>query len=93
MRELHNLKPAHIVALRLIAVGLPVHEAAQAIGISSTFMSTVKNSRQGREYLAELNALADDYAAQIVALGLSTTLIRGAKGCLVGSQSTFRQAV
>lgn len=55
----------------MIAVGLPVHEAAGAIGISSTFMSTVKNSRQGREYLAELNALADNYAACIVALGIT----------------------
>ncbi len=79
MKELRRLKPSHRQAIRLITAGLPVKDAADLIGISRTFMSTVYRSDVGREYALHLEEKADDYVACLIALGLVPSQICSAK--------------
>ena len=77
---LKNLTPRHEHALRLIALGLPVGEAAQVIGISEPRMSWIYHSAQGRAFVLALYAAANDYTARMLALGLTPRHISAAPG-------------
>tara|TARA_R110001592_G_scaffold4251_2_gene23823 strand:+ start:654 stop:920 length:267 start_codon:yes stop_codon:yes gene_type:complete len=79
MKELRILKPSHRQAIRLIAAGLPVKDAAALIGISATFMSTVYRSDVGQDFALHLEEKADDYVACMIALGLVPEHICSAK--------------
>jgi len=70
MSSPHILKPSHMAAIRLIFLGMPVKEAADLIGVSHTYMSTVYRSRQGQEFALYLQNLANVYTARMLALGL-----------------------
>lgn len=63
-------------AIRLIVLGLPVKEAADLIGVSHTYMSSVYRSSQGREFALALYAAANDYTARMLALGLMPRHLR-----------------
>ena len=80
MRVLHKLKPSHYVALRLIALGMSVREAAELIGISPTYLSTIKSSELGQAYILKLHALANEYTARLMALGLTPAHILQSSG-------------
>ena len=77
---LKNLTPRHEYALRLIALGLPVGEAAQVIGISEPRMSWIYHSTKGRAFILALYAAANDYTARMLALGLTPRHISAAPG-------------
>jgi len=66
-----------MAAIRLIFLGMPVKEAAEHIGISRTFMSTVYRSEVGQEYLKHLMGITNSYVAAMVALGLTPADIVG----------------
>lgn len=71
MRELRILKHSHMNAIRLIALGMPVQDAADLIGVSRSYMSTIYRSRQGQEFALALYAMANEYTARMLALGLT----------------------
>lgn len=73
----HILKPSHIAAIRLIFLGMSVKEAAQHIGVSRVWMSTIYHSEAGKAYLKHLMDKTDQYAAALVALGLMPADIVG----------------
>ncbi len=77
MHDLRILKPSHMNAIRLIALGMPVKDAADLIGVSHTYMSTVYRSRQGQEFALALYAAANEYTARMLALGLMPRHIAG----------------
>lgn len=77
---LKNLTPRHEYALRLIALGMTVRDAADVIGMSEQRMSWIYHSEQGRAFVLALYAAANDYTARMLALGLTPRHISAAPG-------------
>lgn len=75
-----KLSPRHRVALRCIVSGMPVGDAAALIGLSPQRTSHVYRSPAGQAYAMYLEALADDYVARMLALGLTPQHIASAVG-------------
>ena len=75
-----ELTPRHMQALRLIVAGLPVGEASKAVGLTHWRMSQVYRSELGMEYVRYLHSLADNYAAIMIALGITPGDISRATG-------------
>ena len=67
----NKLSPRHMIALRLIYAGLSIGEAAAAIGLSAHRMQFIARCGPGAEYIRHLQALSDNYAAIMVALGIT----------------------
>lgn len=75
-----RLSPRHRMAIRAITSGMAVTDAAQWIGLSRVRMSQVYRSPAGQAYAMYLEALADDYVARMLALGLTPQHIASAVG-------------
>lgn len=87
-----SLSPRHMIAIRLIFAGLPIGEAGAAIGISKWRMATVLHSVPGQEYVRHLQSLADNYAAIMVALGITPgDIARAVDGGRYHVKATRRQ--
>ena len=77
---LQTLSPRHRQAIRCIVAGLSTCDAAALVGLSPERMSTVYRSPLGQGYALYLEALADDYVARMLALGLTPQHIASAVG-------------
>lgn len=75
-----KLSPRHRQALRCIVSGMAVGDAAALIGLSPQRTSHVYRSPAGQAYAMYLEALADDYVARMLALGLTPQHIAAAVG-------------
>jgi len=75
-----RLSPRHEQALRLIALGMTINDAAELIGIGPERMSTVYRSDPGQRFILALYAAANDYTARMLALGLTPRHISAAPG-------------
>ena len=77
---LKNLSPKHRQGIRAIVSGLSTNAASEWVGLSPERMSTVYRSPAGQAYAMYLEALADDYVARMLALGLTPQHIAAAVG-------------
>lgn len=75
-----RLTPRHEQALILVALGFPIVDAAHLIGITPQRMSSVYRSALGQSFVLALQAKAIDYAARMIALGLTPQHIASAQG-------------
>ena len=75
-----KLSPRHRQAIRAIVSGQAVTVAAAWVGMSQIRLSRVYRSPKGQEYAMYLEALADDYVARMLALGLTPQHIASAVG-------------
>jgi len=75
-----KLSPRHRQAIRAIVSGLPFHDAAAWVGLSPQRMSTVYRSAAGQAFALHLEALANDYVARMLALGITPQHIASAVG-------------
>ena len=75
-----SLTPRLRQAIRCIVAGMTTRDASELIGISETRMSQVYRSPLGQGYALYLEALADDYVARMLALGLTPQHIASAVG-------------
>lgn len=79
-RQPIRLSPRHRQGIRAIVSGLPVQDAATWIGLSLERMSTVYRSPAGQAFALHLEALANDYVARMLALGITPQHIASAVG-------------
>lgn len=75
-----KLHPRHRQAIRAIVSGCAVGVASEWVGLSQERMSRVYRSPAGQAYAMYLEALADDYVARMLALGLTPQHIAAAVG-------------
>ena len=75
-----RLSPRHEQALRLIALGMSTQDAAELIGIGPERMSTIYRSPVGQSFVLALYAMANDYTARMLALGLTPRHLSSAQG-------------
>lgn len=75
-----KLSPRHRQAIRAIVSGATVTACAEWVGLSQERLSRVYRSPKGQAYAMYLEALADDYVARMLALGLTPQHIASAVG-------------
>lgn len=83
-----TLTPKHRQAIRLIVLGMPVGEVAALFNVSFTRMSQVYRCDLGQAFALHLEALANDYVARMLALGLTPRHISSAKGGGIAPERT-----
>ena len=69
-------------------LGMSVTDAAALLGVSQPRLSIIYRSEPGQAFALHLEALANDYVARMLALGLTPRHISAAKGGGVAPERT-----
>lgn len=77
---LKNLTPRHRQAIRLLVLGMSLPDAAELIGLSPHRLCAIYRSDLGQRFALELERMANDYTARMLALGLTPRHIAAAAG-------------